>query len=102
MWCGTCSLPLEYEHTRLSAEGPQVGRAGNFWVLPFKGQGLACYRAWMKNALAFLAFSCEIVPNSGAVLYPLLFSKDAERYFSSPLWLWDSRALEAWYQADFL
>lgn len=55
----------------------------------------------MRNALAFSAFSCEIVPNSGSVLYPLLVSKDTERYFISPLWLWDSRALEAWHQADF-
>lgn len=31
-----------------------------------------------------LAFSCEIVPNSGAMLHPLLFSKDAERYFNLP------------------
>lgn len=74
VWCGTCSLPLEDEHRRLPAEGPQVGRVGHFWVLPIQGQGLACYRAWMRNVLAFSAFSCELVPNSGAVLYPLLFS----------------------------
>lgn len=31
-----------------------------------------------------LAFSREIVPDSGAILHPLLFPEDAERYFKSP------------------
>lgn len=54
---------------------------GHFWLLPSKGQGPDSHRSWMRD---MLAFSCETLPDSGAILHPLLFYKDTERYFKSP------------------